>query len=298
MSDSDKPINVLLEGLPTSSMTTRLLGLLDYVVPGEWENVTSFERMVMSVTGESDHNLIQQVGERAIMLYNDPSNGYQRAVWIYQMLDDTAGIAGMTALADKLSGSFDFLGFLGNITPKADATQTVDAAVKLVGELSAFCYTNGMPGDSIADFAASFGNAQKEDSMRLAAYLAYDCILPLGPDFLSKLADSMRGLSEGLLSGSGRFARIASYLPTVDLFSSKKLIVDNFEATKGVLEGFAATKGLEQSTIFSKIQGVLGSADHSLDYVAAGIDLVSNHFEHTGIQSVARRVISRAYGEI
>jgi hypothetical protein len=32
--------------------------------------------------------------------------------------------------------------------------------------------------------------------------------------------------------------------------------------------------------------------------VAAGIDLVSNHFEHTGIQSVTRRVISLAYGEI
>src|SRR5512145_1093856 len=117
MSDSDKPISTLLEELPTSSMTTRLLGLLDYVVPGEWENVTNFEQMVKNVTGEDDQSLIQQVGERAVMLYNDPSNGYQRAVWIYQMLDDTAGIAGRTALANKLSGSFDFLGFLGNITP-------------------------------------------------------------------------------------------------------------------------------------------------------------------------------------
>ena len=39
-------------------------------------------------------------------------------------------------------------------------------------------------------------------------------------------------------------------------------------------------------------------ADNSLDWVAAAIDLGTNCFEHTGIQSVARRVISRAYGEI
>lgn len=298
MSDSDKPIHVLLEELPTSSMTTRLLHLLDYAVPGEWQNITNFQEMVKSVTGEDDEGLIQQVGERAIKLYNDPENGYQRAVWIYQMLDDTAGIAGMAALADKLSGSFDFLSFLGDVTPKADTTQAIDAGVKLVGELAAFCYTNGMPGDSIGDFAAAFGNAQKEDAMRLAAFLAFDCVLPLGPDFLVKLTDGIEGLSDSMLGENGRFSRIASYLPTGDLFSSKKLIADNFGATKGVLETFASSKGIDQQSIFSRIQGVLGAADQKLDYVAAGIDLVSNHFEHTGIQSVARRVISRAYGEI
>lgn len=295
---SDKPIHELLEELPTSSMTTRLLGLLDYVVPGEWQNITNFEQMVRNVTGEDDQALIQQVGERAVMLYNDPENGYQRAVWIYQMLDDTAGIAGIAALADKLSGEFEFLSFLDEVTPKADTTQAIDAGVKLVGELAAFCYTNGMPGDSIGDFAAAFANAQKEDAMRLAAFLAFDCVLPLGPDFLMKLTDAIEGMSDGLLGENGRFAKIASFLPTGDLFSSKKLIQDNFGATKDVLASFAAEKGIEQQSIFSKIQGVLGSADSKLDYVAAGIDLVSNHFEHTGIQSVSRRIISRAYGEI
>ena len=298
MSDSDKPIHLLLEALPSSSTTTRLLQLLDYVVPGEWQNITNFEQMVKHVTGEEDQGLVQQVGERAIKLYNDPNNGYQRAVWIYQMLDDTAGIAGMAALADKLSGSFDFLSFLKSVTPKADTVQITDAAVKLVGELCAFCYANGLPGDSVGDFAAAFGNAQKEDAMRLAAFLAFDCVLPLGPDFLAKLSTGIQGLSDGALGGNGRFAKVASYLPSADLFGAKKLIVDNFGATKDVLAAFTAKRGIEQGSVFGRLQALLGAADQKLDYVAAGIDLVSNHFEHTGIQSVARRVISRAYGEI
>ncbi len=297
MSDSDKPLHILLEELPSSSMTTRLLGLLDYAVPGEWQNITSFEGMVKNVTGEEDQSLIQQVGERAIKLYNDPENGYQRAVWIYQMLDDTQTLAGMAALADKLSGSFDFLSFLDEITPKADTTQAVDAGVKLLGELAAFCYTNGLPGDSIGDFASAFGNAQKEDSMRLAAFIAFDCVLPLGPDFMLKLTDAISNLTEGALSENGRFAQIARFLPG-NLGLSKSNLVKSFEATKGTLSQMASSKGLEQGSILAKVRGLLGSADTNLDYVAAGIDLVSNHFEHTGIQSVARRVISRAYGEI
>jgi hypothetical protein len=39
-------------------------------------------------------------------------------------------------------------------------------------------------------------------------------------------------------------------------------------------------------------------ADNRLDHVAAVLDMATNYFEHTSIQSVARRVISRAYGEL
>lgn len=295
---SDKPLNEVLESLPESSITTRLLHMLDYVVPGEWQNITSFEGMIKSVTGEEDQSIIQQVGERAIMLYNDPNNGYQRAIWIYEMLDDTQGIAGMAALADKLSHRFDFLSFLDNVTPKADTTQAIDAGVKLLGELAAFCYTNGLPGDSVGDFAAAFANGQKEDSMRLAAFLAFDCVLPLGPDFLMKLTDGIGSLTDSLLSENGRFGKIAKYLPSGDAGDAKKLLKDNFDATSDYLGKFAHFKGIDQESLLDKVKGVLGNVDDKLDYVAAGIDLVSNHFEHTGIQSVTRRVISRAYGEI
>lgn len=295
---SDKPLNQLLEDLPQSSITTRLLHMLDYVVPGEWRNITSFEEMIKDVTGESDQGLIQQVGERAIMLYNDPENGYQRAVWIYQTLDDTQDFTGLAALADKLSHSFELLSFLDKITPKADTAQAVDAGVKLLGELCAFCYTNGLPGDSVSDFAAAFANAQREDAMRLASFLAFDCVLPLGPDFMAKLTESIEGLSFSVLGGNSRFAKLARFLPDDNPMKAGQLLMANFDATKDTISKFAVEKGIEQQSILGKVKDVLGNVDDKLDFVAAGIDLVSNHFEHTGIQSVTRRIISRAYGEI
>ena len=62
-------LHTVLEGLPQSSLTTHVLGALDWIVPGEWQNITLFEGMIKDVTGESDDALIQQVGERAMQLY-------------------------------------------------------------------------------------------------------------------------------------------------------------------------------------------------------------------------------------
>jgi hypothetical protein len=41
---------------------------------------------------------------------------------------------------------------------------------------------NGVPGDSISDFVRSLLSGEKEDRIRLAAWIAYDGLVPLGPD--------------------------------------------------------------------------------------------------------------------
>jgi len=55
-----------------------MLRSLDFVAPGQWQNVVICT--IRTVTGETDESLIQQIGERAIYLYNDRSQGYQRAM--------------------------------------------------------------------------------------------------------------------------------------------------------------------------------------------------------------------------
>jgi hypothetical protein len=39
-------------------------------------------------------------------------------------------------------------------------------------------------------------------------------------------------------------------------------------------------------------------ADDKLDYVAAFLDMSTNYYEHTGIQTLAHRLIERAVAEI
>lgn len=295
---SDENIHDILQELPEKSMTTRLLGALDYIVPGEWENITNFEAMIRRVTGEEDQDVIQRVGERAIRLYKDPDQGYQRAVQIFRLVDNTSGLAGMAAMAHKLGEGSDWFGFLAKITPKADTTQAVDAGVKLVAELGAFCYCNGLPGDSVGDFAAALAAYEKDDAMRLAAWIVCDCMIPLGPDFLSKITDLLSELSDFDLSEHPRFAKIMSLLPGSSVGQQRELLKTNLDAATGAISGFVEQKGIEREGALSRIKGYLNIADDRLDYVAAGIDMGTNYFEHTGMQTVARRVITRAYGEI
>ena len=291
-------IQEVLEQLPTSSMTTRALSLLDVFVPGEWKNITSFDAMIRDVTGETDESIIQTVGERAIALYADTANGYQRAVSIYQLVDDTGGLAGAAALANKTGESFEWLSFLSSVTPKADTTQAVDAALKLVGELAAFCYSSGIPGDSVGDFAAALGNAAKEDAIRLAAWAAFDGLIPLGPDFIARTIELAESASDDLFGENGRFSRLTSLLPGNSLSEQKQLALSNLNTARGTLEGFVANRGMDRSGVLDRVKGILEVADDKLDFVAAALDLTTSPFEHTGIQSVARRVVSRAYGEI
>lgn len=297
MSD-DRLIHEVLEELPSSSMTTRVLSLLDTFVPGEWTNITSFDAMIRDVTGETDESLIQQVGERAIALYASPDNGYQRAVSIYRLVDDTGGIAGAVALANKTGTSFEWLSFLNDVTPKADTTQAADAALKLVGELAAFCYSAGIPGDSVGDFAASIANAAREDAIRLAAWVCFDGLIPLGPDFLVRAIDMVRSASDDLFAENSRFSRIASLLPGASIGEQKALALSNLEGASGAIDGFVSSRNISRDGIVDRVKSALEVADDKLDYVAAALDLTTSPFEHTGIQSVARRVISRAYGEL
>jgi hypothetical protein len=290
-------IHQLLESLPQSSLTTHVLGALDYLVPGEWQNITSFEAMIGSVTGESDPQVIQAVGEKALALWFDDSTGYSRAATIYQAMDSGSTVAGAAAMANMLGSRFEVFSFLQDVTPKPDTVQSIDAAAKLAAELAAFCSMNGLPGDSVGDFVNSLVSAGKEDSMRLAAWLSLDCVLPLGPDFLSKLMGRVQEISEGELMDNRLFRFVADHLPG-DIAAKKNLLLGTLDGAAGHLTQMVQDKAISQEGILARVREYVEVADDKLDMVAAALDMSTNYFEHTGIQTVARRVVTRAYGEL
>src|SRR5262245_23396118 len=134
-----KTINKIVDALPEKSWTVRMLQALDFVTPGQWKNLVGFDKTIMAVTGEDDPELVQKIGERAIELYNDSKQGYQRALWLYQTVDTGQGIAGAMALANLMGEKLQIMKFLGKITPKLETTQSIELCVKLVVELVAFC---------------------------------------------------------------------------------------------------------------------------------------------------------------
>ncbi|AOX01063.1 hypothetical protein BJP34_17910 [Moorena producens PAL-8-15-08-1] len=293
-----KAIYEIVDDLPTKNLTISALKSLDFVVPGEWENLVGFENTIRAITGEEDEEVIQEIGDRAVYLFNDRSQGYQRALWIYQTIDSTGTALGAAALANKVGEKIPLLGFLNSLTPKADKAQTIDLSIKVVGELIGFCQINGLPGDSIGDFVAALADYGGASIMRMAALVCFDGLIPLGPDFIMGVQSTLERLTPNELEHSGSFKGIQDAIPGDDSQSKLSFIGESFESVKGWMSDFVTDRGVTPEQIANNLQSFIEFSDDKLDYLAAFLDMSTNYYEHTGIQSLARSLIERAAGEI
>lgn len=293
-----KPIFELVDELPTSGLTISMLNALDFIAPGEWQNTVGFVNTIKTVTGEDDEDLIQQIGERAIYLFNDKSQGYQTALWLYQTVDGTDKALGAAALANKVGETIPLFGFLNSITPKPDKAQTIDLTLKIVAELVAFCQINGIPGDSIGDFVGALGEYSGESMIRMAALVAVDGIIPLGPDFIQKSLTFLSNMNPQELDQNSTFRTMKDAIPGNGTGGKLDFIGQSVDSVKGWMNGIVSANALTAQKVLGNLQGFLEFSDDKLDYVAAFLDMSTNYYEHTGTQTLARRLIERAIAEI
>ncbi|NJL79733.1 MAG: hypothetical protein HC836_07135 [Richelia sp. RM2_1_2] len=294
-----KPIFELVDELPTSGLTVSVLNSLDAITPGHWKNTVGFVNTIKEVTGETDESLIQAIGERAIYLYNDRSQGYQKGLWLYQTVDSTDKALGAAALANKVSGKIPlFGGLINRFTPKADKAQTIDLSLKLIAELLAFCSINGIPGDSIGDFVASLGEYSGESYIRMVGLICLDGLIPLGPDFIQQAQSALNGMNPKELEDNSTFKQMDDAIPGNSSEGKLNFIGSSFDSVKGWMSNTVSSNNLTPQKITSQLSGFVDFADDKLDYLAAFIDLSTNYFEHTGTQTLAKRLIERAVAEI
>jgi len=293
-----KSITQLVDELPTGGITVMVLRGLDFVIPGEWNNLVGFENSVRTITGESDPALIQQISERALWLYNDKNQGYQRALWLYQTIDSAGTALGTAALANKIGENVSFLGFLNHLTPKANKAQAIDLSLKLVAELVGFCLINGIPGDSIGDFVGALGDYGGESLMRMTALVCLDGLIPLGPDFISSALSTIEGLTPKELDQNEGFKRIKDVVPGGNSEGKLNFIQQSFGSVTGWMGDFVSQHDLTPERVVKNLQGFVDITNDKLDYVAAFLDMTTNYYTHTGTQTLARRLIERAVAEI
>lgn len=294
-----KSIFELVDNLPENNVTTMMLKSLDSIVPGQWENTVGFVNTIRKVTGETDEDLIQQIGERAVWLYNDKSEGYRRAMWLYQSVDRADIALGSAALANKVGNKIPLVGgLLSRVTPNPDKAQAIDLSIKLVVELVAFCQINGIPGDSIGEFVGALGDYSGESLMRMATLVCVDGLIPLGPDFLLKVQSIISGISAKDLESNSTFQGVSESIPGGNARGKLDFIGESFDSVKGWMGDFVERKNLSPEKVMNNLQGFLEFSDSKLDYVAAFIDVSTNYYEHTGTQTLARRLIERSFDEI
>jgi hypothetical protein len=293
-----KTIYELVDELPTGGMTIRALNALDFVVPGQWQNLTGFTNTIRTVTGETDEAMIQAIGERAVYLYNDESQGYQRAMWLYQTVDSAAGALGAAAMANKIGQDISFLGFLGNLTPKPEKVQSLDLTIKMVVELVAYCQINGIPGDSIGDFLAALGDYGGESLMRMAALVCFDGLIPLGGDFIQKGLATLNQTTPQDLEHNQSFKSVNSLIPGGDSAGKLGFITQSFDSVKGWMSDFVSSRNLTQQGVLHNLTQFVDISADKLDYVGAFLDVSVKYYTHTGTQTLARRLVERAVAEL
>jgi hypothetical protein len=233
-----------------------------------------------------------------VALYNDESQGYQRAMWLYETVDNASGALGMAAMANRIGQDISFLGFLDKLTPKPEKAQSIDLCVKLVVELVAYCQINGIPGDSIGDFLAALGDYGGESLMRMVALICFDGLIPLGPDFIDKGLSTINNLTPKELEGNQTFKGVSNLIPGGDAAGKLGFIGQSFDSVKGWMTGFVSDKGLTQENALGNLQKFVQVSGDKLDYVGAFLDVSVKYYSHTGTQTLARRLIERAIAEI
>lgn len=204
----------------------------------------------------------------------------------------------MQPLANKVGEKIPLLGFLNKVTPKADKAQTIDLTLKLVVELLAFCQINGIPGDSIGDFVTSLADYSGESLMRMVALVCVDGLIPFGPDFIQKALATLDKTSPQELEQNFTFQNINSDIPGNNSASKLNFIGESFNSVTGWMNDLVVSRALTPQKVVSNLQGFIEVTDDKLDYLAAFLDVSTNYYEHTGTQTLARRLIERAVAEI
>lgn len=285
-------ISTLVDKLPQRSITTMVLGALDFMVPGQWKTYPDFATMATEITGEKRPGKLQALCHHADQLYNNQQKGAQRAVWLYQSVDGSDRMLAAASLAHQLGDRVKILGFLSKVTPKPDTLQALDLAMKLTAEALAHLNMHGIKGENFSEFSRSLSDASNESQMRLAALAALDGVIPLGPDFVTKVTSVLEGASEGQFQQSGLFSKLLPLLPGGNLVESVRAA---FAASAGWLGGFTSSKGLTRDGLLSKLQGTLQLADGKLDTVASLLDVTTDYLSYTGTQTAARHCIVQSW---
>lgn len=293
-----KSIVELVDNLPSGGVTVMMLKSLDFVVPGEWNNLTGFDNTIQAVTGETDRTLVNKIRDRAIVLYANPNEPYQATVGLYQIVDRADTALAASAVANKIGEKIGFLSFLNSLTPKPDITQTLDLCIKVVVELIALCKLNNISLDNIGNFGNVLSDYKGESLMRMAALVCVDGLIPLGPDFIKVSQSTLAGLNPASLQQNSTFQSISNLIPGGSAGDKLSFITATFGSTQGWMNNLVRSRGLTPQSILRSMNQYIDIADNKLDYVAAFLDATTNYYEHTGIQTVARRLIERSYADI
>lgn len=282
-----------LSQLSKKSLTTLTLSALDFVIPGDYDNTTTLEDMVQVVTGDVRAGRLQAISNHVDQLYSE-NKGAQRAVSIYGITDTADKAVAAAALANKVGEKIGILSFLSKFTPKADTSQTIDLCLKLTAEAIAHLSLHGLSTESVGDWVKALNGDEysNESALRFACIIGLDGLIPLGPDFLGKVSDTLQGGGKSVgWTENPLFQKLSGFIPGADSMAKAGFVTDLMKNVSTPVDSFMSRTGLTREKVADKLKGITDFSDDKLDYVAAFLDASTNYMTHTGTQTVARTLV-------
>lgn len=283
-----------LKELSTSGLTVMVLKGLDFVIPGDYTNSTSLDQMIEFAAGDLRDGRTQAIANHVEKLYAEDS-GAQRAVSLYKLTDKADKVVAAAALANKIGSRFKILSFLAKYTPKADTVQTIDLCLKLTVEALAYLSLHGLSIDGLSDWGKIISKTDgysNESALRIAAIIGLDGLIPLGPDFLSKVAGALDGDDLGF-TDNALFKKMADYIPGGGMEEKTAVIKNVISNASAPIDSFISRTGLTRDKVIGTMKKYTDLADDKLDYAAAFLDASTAFITQTGVQTVARHLTAQ-----
>lgn len=287
-------LSQVLSELPQRSITVLVLKGLDFVVPGQWDNPRDVEAMVRLETGETRMGRLQAIANHVDQVYADPKRGLQRATWFYRTADSSDRALALAAMAHMMGERVSLLSLLSKVTPRPDLAQSIDLGLKLAAEALAYLSMHGLPNEGLSEFTRALPSYGAEARLRMAALVALDGVLPLGPDFVEKVMGLLGRASGGDLEGNSTYRRLGGDLPGGDAGGRLGFVRNVFGGVAGWLDDFRREHDLTPDRVLGSIRRFVDVSDERMDLAAAVLDTTTEPFRHTGLQTVARHAVKIA----
>jgi hypothetical protein len=293
------PVLASLSALPEDGLTVSALRALDTFVPGEWQPTNDFRELVQDFAETPNRKVVRLICERAEDLSGNPR--YDRALEVFTVVDTLDQVAAGATVASAVGGllsGIEGLGFLKKVAPKPETTQCVDAGLKLMAEVIAFGILNGMPTTAkggLTRYAGALEDYARYDLMRIAAWVVFDGVVPLGADFLQLVLDAWKNPKvTSALTGNRVFSALSDHIPGGSADHKRGFITEALDTTGGWVGRFIEEKGITQAGAMGQLDGILKIAGGGGDYIAAALDASTAYYAHTGTQTVARTLAKHA----
>ncbi|HEY9702391.1 MAG TPA: hypothetical protein V6C58_08090, partial [Allocoleopsis sp.] len=94
------------------------------------------------------------------------------------------------------------------------------------------------------------------------------------------------------------FKAVSPLIPGGNTAGQLGFITQSFDSMKGWMGNFVSSHNITVNGVLGNLRKFVDVSDDKLEYLGAYFDVSTNYYYHTGVQTIARRLIDRAYAEI